>query len=522
MRVYFFALLSLFLMSACGGSGSSSPSPAPAPAPSPSPTPSPAPSPSPISFACGFMGQPLSISNSGEQLIELEDYDTCDTSVSDADIGNSGGAYRDDDVDVMADASRSNGQIVVATADSEYLEFTVDVETSGLFDLQVMARAHDSLATELSLSVEGQSVLNSSVAVSAEVSAEWRRTSPTQIYLSDGPQVLRLQFDSGGAELDFLTLNYAEPLVISPADAVASMQIGINLGNTLDAYPNEGAWALPAQRSFFQAYKDANFKHVRIPATWDDHADTAAPYTVSSERMDRTEQIVDWALEQGYLVILNMHHEIWLKESYTNADRARFDAIWQQISERFANKSARLMLEILNEPHGLTIQQVDDINEGVLDIIREDGATRLVVFSGNGYTPVDSMLAAAIPNDDYLIGNFHSYDPWPFAGQCLRAWGSAQDKANLAEIYNRAKTWSTDNDIPVMVNEFGVAHYDFTAPSNICNEDDRLDYLAEHVANAIANGFGASVWDDGGSFVIYDRENGAWGPEMEVLVEFND
>jgi endoglucanase len=290
----------------------------------------------------------------------------------------------------------------------------------------------------------------------------------------------------------------------------------------LDAYPNEGAWALPAQRHFFQAYKDAGFKHVRIPATWDDHVDNASPYAVDAERMDRTEQVVDWALEQGYYVILNMHHEIWLKENYSVARRERFDAIWEQISERFANKSARLMLEILNEPQGLTLQQVDDINEGVIDIIREDDATRLIVFSGNGYTPVDSMLAAAIPDDDYLIGNFHSYDPWQFAGQCLRTWGSTQDRADLEDIYDRAKTWSTDNDIPVMVNEFGAAHYDFTAPGNICDEDDRLEYLGEHAANAIANGFGASVWDDGGSFVIYDRATGLWGPEMEVLVEFND
>ncbi|WP_440905698.1 glycoside hydrolase family 5 protein [Catenovulum sp. SX2] len=303
--------------------------------------------------------------------------------------------------------------------------------------------------------------------------------------------------------------------------AVAAMGIGINLGNTLDA-PHEGEWALAAEEKYLVDFKAAGFQHVRIPVTWHNHVATQAPYLVESAWMDRVEQIVDWALQQDLYVILNAHHEAWLKNDYSNqANKNRFDAIWLQITDRFKHKSNKLIFEILNEPNGMSMSQINQQNNRTLSIIRNTNPTRLVVYSGNGYTPVDSMLDAAIPdaNDQYLIANFHSYDPWPFAGQCLQTWGTEQDKLALEEIYQRANTWSQTNGIPVTVNEFGAAKYDFTAPENICDLNERLEYLKSHVAFSHKYGIAATFWDDGGSFSTYVRAQGIWGPEMNVLVE---
>lgn len=315
--------------------------------------------------------------------------------------------------------------------------------------------------------------------------------------------------------------NGTEPEALNPRTTVEAMGIGINLGNTLDA-PYEGDWAPAAQQEYFEAFKEAGFHHVRIPATWDNHTAKTAPYKVDTKRMDRTEQVVDWALAQGFYVILNAHHEDWLQQDYDDPDkRARFDAIWTQIAERFKNKSPRLMLEILNEPEGMTSAQVNDLNKRILGIIRAQNPTRLVVYSGHGFTPLESLLEADIPKDDYLIANFHSYNPWAFAGQCTRRWGSDQDVADLTAIYQTAKDWSTEHDIPVMVNEFGAAHNDFTQPQNVCELEDRLHYLRTHVNLAIEMGIAATVWDDNGSFGIYDREAAEWGPEKDVLVAPN-
>lgn len=463
------------------------------------------------------------LSNSEVTLLQAEYYDTCAGSWLDTTEGNSGGQLRTDSVDIIA--LETEGHAVTDVQATEYLEFSVDVETSGLFDITYSIKpSAEGAVAGVALWVNGAEIDNSSVEVQALATPIWTEYTASEVYLTDGPQTLRVQAASSGAafELDSIEFSYAEDTFVSPEAAVEGMAIGINLGNTLDAFPNEGDWAPAAQEVYFSAYKEAGFRHVRIPATWDDHTADTAPYTVNASRMDRTEQVVDWALAQGYYVILNAHHEHWLKENYGNAIyRDRFDAIWTQIAERFQDKSARLMFEILNEPNGMTVADVDDLNPRILAIIRETNPTRLAVFSGNGYTPVDSLLSAAIPQDDYLIGNFHSYDPWPFGGQCTRSWGTEQDYADLENIYQRANTWSEQHDIPVMVNEFGAAHYDFTAPENVCNQEARLAYLGAHASFAIQYGFGASVWDDGGSFEVYRRGENTWRPAKDVLVAPN-
>lgn len=311
---------------------------------------------------------------------------------------------------------------------------------------------------------------------------------------------------------------------ISPQQAIAAMAIGINLGNTFDA-PNEGDWALPAQESYIIAFKEAGFNHIRLPVTWHEHTQLAPPYEIDSVFLARVEEVVDWALAQGLYVILNAHHESWLKENYQDQkNKNRLDSIWIKIAAHFKEKSAKLMFELLNEPNGMTVEEVNQVNKRLLSIIRNENPNRLAVFSGHGFTPIDSLLETEIPDiqDKFLIGNFHSYDPWEFAGQCQKSWGTNEDKSKLRQIYQRASDWSVINQIPVMVNEFGAAKFDFTQPENVCDLAERLAYLAHHVSLASEFGIAGSFWDDGGSFSTYDRANNTWGPEKDILVAEND
>lgn len=55
---------------------------------------------------------------------------------------------------------------------------------------------------------------------------------------------------------------------ISASEYVAAINPGWNLGNTLDATPNEGSWNNPpVQAATFKDIKAAGFKSVRIPGT---------------------------------------------------------------------------------------------------------------------------------------------------------------------------------------------------------------------------------------------------------------
>ncbi|WP_245573315.1 cellulase family glycosylhydrolase [Marinimicrobium agarilyticum] len=413
-----------------------------------------------------------------------------------------------------------SGQAAITPEDGP-VNYRLDVDTSGQFTLSFYAQAAKDTAN-WTLAVDGEPIPLSAIELAGRETGEWRTLTTDTFYLSDGEQTLQLRFETPPAALDYFELSYSEPTTLDAHDTVLNMGVGINLGNTLDAYPNEGDWAPKAELSYFEAFKEAGFHHVRVPATWDNHTAEAPPYRVDEARMNRTEQVVDWALAQGYPVILNAHHETWLKENYEDANaRARFDAIWTQIAQRFAHKSPRLLFEMLNEPVGMTAEQVNDLNSRILAIIREHNPTRLVVIAGNDYTPASSLNDIELPDDNYLIGNFHSYDPWPFAGECTRRWGSDSDKAELAAIYDTANDWSIQAGVPVMVNEFGAPHYDYNNPKNVCNPSDRLAYLRTHVNLAIEHGMAATAWDDAGAFQIYDRGQDSWDAAKDVLVAPN-
>ncbi|MFK7923030.1 MAG: cellulase family glycosylhydrolase [Bacteroidia bacterium] len=301
---------------------------------------------------------------------------------------------------------------------------------------------------------------------------------------------------------------------LSPQVAVAEMGRGINLGNTLEP-PTEGAWNNgPAQESFFDTYINAGFTNVRIPVRWDQHTANTAPFSVDTSWMNRVEEVVDWGLSRGLYITLNGHHEDWLKNNYSNATlRARYDSIWVQIAERFQNKSDKLLFEIINEPNGMTVAQVDDLNQRILGIIRASNPTRIVIYGGNMYANSDQLLNAAIPNDNYIIGYYHAYDPWQFSGQGMGTWGTANDYQQLTNKYQSVKNWSITNNIPIHHSEFGAVL--------ACDFNSRMRIYAHNIEQCTVNGFAFSVWDDGGDFGVLNRGNNSWPEVKDILMHYH-
>ena len=521
IRIHFIFLTSiLFSIAACSSGGGTQDRALPIAGPSNSSSGNAGSSASGAVVACAYNATPFSPTTSAaaQVRLELEYYDDCDSG-TDRTPGNSGGALRNGDVDIFG--FDTNGHWVGDTQTGETLIYTITVPKAGFYELTLRVRSPAPLSAPdslIMLTTSGLDLPAMEIGVSSQSNALWRDVILPLSYFSEGLQQLQFTIIEGGLGLDYLDWQYAEEAP-SPADLVADMGIGINLGNTLDA-PTEGAWAPAAERHFLEDFAETGFGHVRIPVTWDQHVSASPPYTIAPEFLQRVEQVVDWGLAQGLYVILNAHHESWLKQDYSDTDkRARFAAIWRQVATHMQQKPERLIFEILNEPVGMSTVEVDQLNSTILAILRESNPTRAVVFSGNGFTPVDSLLSAAVPNDAHLIGNFHSYDPWPFAGQCTRSWGSADDRAQLAAIYQKAADWSANTGIPVMVNEFGAAHYDYLLPENVCDPQARLEYLGAHVAQARMKGIAVTVWDDNGSFQIYRRQERAWGDEKAVLLE---
>ncbi len=113
-----------------------------------------------------------------------------------------------------------------------------------------------------------------------------------------------------------------------PMDAVAKMQPSWNLGNTLDAIPDETSWGNPlTTKALFDHLRSEGFHSVRIPVSWYPHQSTTAPYTIDPAFMARVKQVVDFALADGLYVEINVHHDSWqwiadISTDHDNAWRA--------------------------------------------------------------------------------------------------------------------------------------------------------------------------------------------------------
>jgi aryl-phospho-beta-D-glucosidase BglC (GH1 family) len=288
---------------------------------------------------------------------------------------------------------------------------------------------------------------------------------------------------------------------LTPQQAIAKMTRGINLGRCMDM-PNEGD-AQTIQEYYFDDFTNAGFNFVRVPVQWDKHTGTNAPYTVDTAWLDRVQQVVNWGLKRGLIIIINSHHDRWILEdaSYPASDLERFKAIWAQASDRLKTNSPNLIFEIANEPMTLSITQINQINAGVIPLIRSNNPTRIIIYSGNGWTSVDQMKAAARPNDTNIMATFHSYDPDTFAISGTGTWGTAADKQAVTNRFNSAATWSQQYNLPVLLGEWGTVSW--------CDAASRQSFITTYAQQAARTGVAPCIWHDFGNFAIYYPNNSA-------------
>mmetsp|Transcript_11151 Transcript_11151/g.16729 ORF Transcript_11151/g.16729 Transcript_11151/m.16729 type:complete len:563 (+) Transcript_11151:31-1719(+) len=288
------------------------------------------------------------------------------------------------------------------------------------------------------------------------------------------------------------------------------MGLGINLGNTLEA-PKVGMWQKMPTAAVFDAYKAANFSNVRIPCRWDYHTNHSEPYKIDADFMDQVEQVVLWTIERDLIAIVNTHHEKWLDEADENFDvlLPRFLAIWQQVATKFANISTNyLAFEIFNEPHYMTIHQLNTLNRQALSIIRNiSGNENRIVFLGglqynNPSYLIHNFSSLWLPDeDDYIMIEIHNYDPYGYAGKKPPSqyfWGTSNDISTLWTWFQNVS--HVVGSIPIYYGEFGCTHY-----QNISS--GRHDWYEQHRLAINSYGVAASVWDDNANFQLLNRDN---------------
>jgi len=306
---------------------------------------------------------------------------------------------------------------------------------------------------------------------------------------------------------------------LSPFDAVQKMRRGLNMGNTLES-PREGEWGFKITAEHFQLIRAAGFDSVRIPTRWNAHALSESPYTINPAFFNRLDEVIGWAMEQGLVVVLNIHH---YEEMATEpaAHEERFLALWRQIAEHYKNYPPTLIFELMNEPNGAMTSPLwnDFVQKGVA-VIRESNPSRNIILGGTSWNAYDQLRYVEFPpNDGHLIATFHYYLPFHFthqgaewAGQEAQTWLGATwdatdaEKAEVAEHFESVAAWSAQNNIPVYLGEFGAY--------SKADMESRARWTTYVREQAEARGFAWAYWEFGAGFGVYDRNARQWRNEL--------
>jgi endoglucanase len=240
----------------------------------------------------------------------------------------------------------------------------------------------------------------------------------------------------------------------------------VNMGNMLEAQPNEGSWGRAIVDGDFTIIKTAGFDSVRVPVWFSGHALSAAPWTIDATFMARVRHVVDAATAAGLSVILDMHNfdELFADPA---ANTTRLAEMWRQIAVEFAGSPSSVWFEISNEPHGnLTNANLVATFTPAIAAIRVTNPTRPIVVGGENWSGVDSLATLAMPADPYVVPTIHTYDPFEFTHQGAtwvtptppvgRTFGSAADFAQLNANLQKVRDYITRTGRVPFVGEYGA------------------------------------------------------------------
>ncbi len=305
-----------------------------------------------------------------------------------------------------------------------------------------------------------------------------------------------------------------EARIPSSLELTRIMGNGINLGNTFEACNNgmsggnttddpayyETMWGQPVTtREMIRGMKEAGFDTLRLPVAWMTNATHLGKgendYTISAAYMDRVEEVVGWALDEGMFVILNDHWDggwwgMFGSESAQTRALAMeaYRGMWSQIAERFADYDWHLIFESANEELGARFDEdspiycrdsvtsylsdseryalTNQVNQAFVDTVRSGGgknAERFLLIAGYGTNIAQTFDARFVmpadPASDRLLISVHCYTPWSYCGASSAAaatkWGT---QANYDELEAELKMMGKfiGRGIGVVIGEYGA------------------------------------------------------------------
>ncbi|PSL28326.1 putative secreted protein (Por secretion system target) [Chitinophaga ginsengisoli] len=177
-----------------------------------------------------------------------------------------------------------------------------------------------------------------------------------------------------------------------------------------------------------------------------------------------TDSLLKWAAANKMYVVLDLHaapgaagtdaniadafvgNDLWNKSIYQDITVR----LWQRISARYINDDRIAFYDLINEPnHVPTNQQIHALFERLINAVRAQGDTHLLMIEGNGWGNQYNYLEPfTFTNKSNLVYNAHRYGT---STSPTTTNGDANQINELGNINNFRNTYN----VPVVVGETG-------------------------------------------------------------------
>ncbi len=356
-------------------------------------------------------------------------------------------------------------------------------------------------------------------------------------------------------------------------ELASKIKLGVNIGNTMEAYgcipASETCWGNPMiSEAYIKLMKDSGVDAVRIPVSWDQYANQETA-EISAAWLDRVKQVVQWSVDNGLYVIVNIHWDGgWLERQFseplardnkgpvTDELRAKVDAkqkaYWEQIATKLRDFDERVMFASANEPDAETAQDIADLDryhQTFVDAVRSTGgknAYRVLVIQAPK-TNIDKAATKwhKMPSDTATgrqMAEVHFY-PFNFTimnkdeewGKMAYYWGkdyhSTTDPDRNAKWgeedyvdaeFAKMKARFVDHGIPVVLGEFTAMYRTQLTGDALTLHRASRAYFHQYVTQkALENGMLPFIWEIGASpGWLFDRRTPAVGDQqvMDALL----
>lgn len=333
------------------------------------------------------------------------------------------------------------------------------------------------------------------------------------------------------------------------SETAKRMGIGLNLGNTMEAYEATGCEKITFEwiptvgdntptdyetcwgaeittQEIVDGIRDAGFGTVRIPVFWGNMMQNDETWTINSEYIARVKEIVDYCMNDDLYAVVNIHHfdEFIIRRNDTASCEEIFTTLWTQIADYFRDYPEKLVFEGYNEylggdrfnPNGvltpLSKEEAYDLtnrmNAAFVNAVRATGGNnseRVLIISGY-WTNIDNttdsrFLIPADTAEDKLMVSVHYVDNSMY---WERKIGGDRWLSYIDDQCRRLTNAFTSKNIPVFLGET-TARYPRENFASGAEHTDSSECL-EIVLNKLTDlGFVPVIWDTSNNF--YSRTN---------------